>query len=116
MLFQMIIQIRQLREGSRALRAGVGLLASVNRSHVDIQAALLRKDLLALGARILREVRILVIDDQALLLRRDLLVTALHATAPDCVLDEERELHCVTVAWAGGEFNFFPCQQTRTRA
>jgi len=90
----MIIQIRELWEGSCALRAGVRLLTRVNRSHVDIQSALLRKYLVALGARILREVRILVIDDQALLLRRDLLVTALHATAPHCIVDAERELHC----------------------
>jgi hypothetical protein len=99
MLFQMIIQIRELREGSGALRALVGLLASVNRSHVDIQPALLRKHLVALGARILRKVRILVIDNQTLLLDSDLLVTALHATAPHCIVDAERELHLCNGRW-----------------
>lgn len=60
----------------------VGLLAGVNRPHMNLQPTLLRKDLVTMFTRVLRKVRIPVIDNQALLLHRDLLVAVGHPTTP----------------------------------
>jgi hypothetical protein len=88
----MIIQIRQLGEGSLTVTTLVGLLARVSGPHVHLKATLLREDLVTLRARILREVRVLMIHDQAPLLHRDALRAAGHAAAPSPLNNLKRKV------------------------
>ena len=93
-LLHMVIQIRQLRKGPLAVVTLVGLLTRVNRPHMNLQATLLRKDLITHLTGVLRKVRVPVIDNQALLLHRDLLPTVGHPTTPCGAHHLKRKVGC----------------------
>ena len=69
----------------------VGLLTSVRRTNMNLQATLLRKALRTVLTLVLRIVRILVIDDQTLLADINLLRTPRHAAAPLVLNDRVRK-------------------------
>jgi hypothetical protein len=58
---------------------------------MDLQAALLRKELITELARVLRKVGIPMIHDETLLLNRDSLPAVGHPTTPCRVLDLKRK-------------------------
>lgn len=90
-LLHMVVQIGQLRKGPLALVTLVGLVARVNGAHMDLQAALLRKELVTELARVLRKVGVPMIHDETLLLNRDSLPAVGHPTTPCRVLDLKRK-------------------------
>ena len=86
-LLPVVRKIRHLTERLVTITTGIWFLARMRRAHMDLQPALLRKQLLALLTGILREMRVLVIHDQAFLADFDGLWT--EPTMPGLILDLE---------------------------